>query len=141
MDRSNGDVRADVLPLKSDGSSQRLLIVGAQQTLPKSLQGMLGSDVAATAFSDLDEGVLQKVDPDIVLAPLFSSQFDITDLAAHLVRLGYRGMVRAYTRPLPAPKIVAQEMEQVNGVGRPLRVHGRDTEPSAVLLGAHPLRG
>ena len=37
--------------------------------------------------------------------------FDITDLAAHLVRLGYDGALRAYTRPLPAPHVVAAEFK------------------------------
>lgn len=110
MDHSKDDINSDILPLKPDGASQRLLIVGSQQTLPRALEGMLGTNVAATAFSDLDGNLLEKMEPDIVLAPLFSSQFDITDLAGHLVRLGYHGIVRAYTRPLPAPKVVAQEL-------------------------------
>ncbi len=88
-----------------------MLIVGANSALPRALEQVAGATVILVRFSAIDRSLLDTVRPNVVLAPLFSNDFDITDLAAHLVRLGYDGALRAYTRPLPAPHVVAAEFK------------------------------
>ncbi len=90
---------------------RRVLIVGANSALPRALEQVAGATVILVRFSAIDRTLLDTVRPNVVLAPLFSNDFDITDLAAHLVRLGYDGALRAYTRPLPAPHVVAAEFK------------------------------
>lgn len=86
------------------------MIIGATRPLPRALLALGGNSVTLSQFSNLDLALLARAAPDVVLAPLFSAEFDVADLAAHLVRLGYRGALRAFTRPLPAPGLVLAEL-------------------------------
>lgn len=110
MKRGNGGTPDPCTDANLAGAPRRVLIIGATRALPRALQEMEGAAVTLTQFSALDSGLLTRAAPDVVLAPLFSNDFDITDLAAHLVRLGYVGALRAFTRPLPAPKVVTSEL-------------------------------
>lgn len=110
MTRGNGAARGTHGEKPEVASARRVLIIGATRSLPHPVQQMVGASVTMSQFSRLDASLLARAEPDVVLAPLFSADFDITDLAAHLVRLGYRGALRAFTQPLPAPRVVISEL-------------------------------
>ncbi|WP_343078960.1 hypothetical protein [Ostreiculturibacter nitratireducens] len=110
MKRGNGGSTNPKPGPEETGTPRRVLIIGATRSLPLALQAMEGASLTVTQFSDVNSRLLDRAEPDIVLAPLFSNDFDITDLAAELVRLGYDGELRAFSRPLPAPKIVVSEL-------------------------------
>lgn len=63
----------------------------------------------------LSEELILRVSPDVVLAPLFSPDHDILDLARTLDRVGYKGPLRAYSQPLPNTAIVRAEVQQIWG--------------------------
>lgn len=92
------------------GDERHVLIVGAARSLPHALEHLDGATVTLVQFRALDARLLARVGPDVVLAPLFSTEFDITDLAERLEVLGYRGALRAFTRPLPEPRVVLAEV-------------------------------
>ena len=51
-------------------------------------------DFQYTSFSSLTRDVLDKTDPQMVLSPLMTNDFDAIDLARHLHELGYTGCYR-----------------------------------------------
>ncbi len=110
MTRGNGADPGPQKQVAATSDTRRMLIIGATRSLPRALLDLEGVAVTLAQFAMLDADLLARARPDVVLAPLFSTDFDITDLAAHLVRLGFRGAVRAFTRPLPAPKVVVAEL-------------------------------
>ncbi|WP_372839683.1 hypothetical protein [Phaeovulum sp.] len=61
-------------------------------------------------FAMVDGELLARLGPDVVLAPLMTSSFDVLDLALRLVTLGYRGTLRAVTRKIPNPRLVEHEI-------------------------------
>lgn len=61
-------------------------------------------------FSDLDHTFLKNHQPDIILTPLVSIEFDIWDMAVVLDDQNYEGRVRAMTPPLPNPDIILGEI-------------------------------
>lgn len=69
-----------------------------------------GAALVLTRYATLDATLLARVMPDMVLAPLFGSGFDILDLAQRLTTLGYRGPLRALAPALPDPEAVAREV-------------------------------
>lgn len=66
-----------------------------------------------TDFAHCDAQILVRTQPDVVLSPLFSAQFDAIDLAEKLQDLGYRGRYRALAVGLPKPAIVRREIAAV----------------------------
>ena len=61
----------------------------------------------------LSATMLQTVQPDVIVAPLIASSWDLVDLAATLDRLGYRGIVCALTRPLPRGELIVSELSSL----------------------------
>lgn len=89
---------------------RRILVVETSQVPALALQGVSGAVVTIIKFPDLDGALLARRQPDIVVAPLIGDRFDILDLAGELDRLGYRGALRAVTRPLPNADLVRREI-------------------------------
>jgi hypothetical protein len=48
--------------------------------------------------------------PDVVIAPLMDTAFDIIDVAERLARLGFRGCLQAVSEPLPDREAVMREI-------------------------------
>ncbi|MFP1644916.1 hypothetical protein [Pontitalea aquivivens] len=87
-----------------------ILVVETSQVPPLAMQGVSGAVATIIKFPDLDGALLARLQPDIVVAPLIGDRFDILDLAVELDRLGYRGALRAVTRPLPNADLVRREI-------------------------------
>lgn len=107
-----------------DPSDGRVLAVADDVLLeqgPTSHDPDLGRHVHG--FADIDAGLLDDIDPGVVIAPLVARDFDATDLLQRLVALGYGGRVvfiadTALNRDLLADELRAiapgQEIEVVN---------------------------
>jgi hypothetical protein len=113
VDGSNGDTR-----LSNAGhalTGRRILVVDPSQALPRALRGVQGAAITIARMPMIDAGLIARVCPDVVLAPLFSPGHDILDLARLLDRVGYQGALRAYSAPLPNSEIVCAEVRQIWG--------------------------
>ncbi len=88
----------------------RLLIVEAARLLPSALIEANARSVVITRLSSIDRQFIDRVAPDVIVAPLFGAGFDILDLVARLATTGFRGRVLAISGPLPDPAAVAGEI-------------------------------
>jgi len=59
----------------------------------------------------LTADLIARLAPDAVVAPLMTPAWDVCDLAAHLLALGYRGRVLIDCAPLPRPGMVLAEVQ------------------------------
>ena len=57
--------------------------------------------------------MLQNVDPDAIIAPLITPNWDVVDLGILLEELGYTGTLYALTKPLPRAELVLREVGAV----------------------------
>ena len=80
---------------------RRLLIVGPVQEIPEVLGEAAGASAVLAPFAALDAALLARAAPDVVLAPVIGTEHDIADLAERLSDIGYRGVLRCYSRPVP----------------------------------------
>ncbi|MEM7295213.1 MAG: hypothetical protein AAF330_01085 [Pseudomonadota bacterium] len=60
--------------------------------------------------TDLSADELDRVKPDIILCPLFTARFDAVLIASLLHAMQFKGSLRAMSRPLPEPSIIAAEV-------------------------------
>ncbi|MBV7409830.1 hypothetical protein [Maritimibacter sp. DP1N21-5] len=67
-------------------------------------------DTRFLSFSELCPDVLAQFEPDVVISPLVTSQFDCLEVAHRLAQAGYRGRYRALTPQLPRPEMVRREV-------------------------------
>lgn len=105
----DGDPQGDTRGEARGEAARRCLVV---ELGPAMLARMPdpGAALVLARFATIDATLMARVMPDLVLAPLFGSGFDILDLAQRLVMLGYRGPLRALTAALPDPDAVAREV-------------------------------
>ena len=90
------------------------LFVGDMATWQRSGRGLPDMDGAAFVdFRDITAETLARFKPDILLCPLFVPAFDARDVAMRLAELGYKGLLRAVTQPLPRPELVIAEVSLV----------------------------
>lgn len=61
-------------------------------------------------LSTLNSDVIKEEDPDIILSPLVSDDFDAVDVAGLLSDLAYNGPYRALTNDLPNPELIKSEV-------------------------------
>ncbi len=101
-------VFASALP--TEPALRKSLVIKSRQPLPAALRGPDGNEVSFATFAMVDGELLARLGPDVVLAPLMTSSFDVLDLALRLVTLGYRGTLRAVTRKIPNPRLVEHEI-------------------------------
>jgi len=71
---------------------------------------IIRKDVAFAEYFELDSTLLELVQPEIVLSPVFSSNFDCADLSLRLSDLGFTGSYRALATELPRPAMVEREI-------------------------------
>ncbi|GAB4268231.1 MAG: hypothetical protein Kow0013_18890 [Pararhodobacter sp.] len=76
--------------------------------------------VVVTRKSMLSSQMIKTIQPDAVVGPLISEDWDIVDLGLELEALGYRGDLFVVTKPLPRAELVIRE---VGAVCRGLTVH------------------
>lgn len=67
-------------------------------------------NTAFCEFNELDQDLLLRLKPDIILSSLASAEFDILDLVKLLDGLDYLGRVRVLTTPLPDKELVRSEV-------------------------------
>lgn len=70
-------------------------------------------DIAFVAFQDIDQELLEKLTPPVIMSPLLSTGFDCIDLAEVLSGVGYEGRYRVVTKRLPKPNVVIREISQL----------------------------
>ena len=112
-EKPHGKTHAPIVSLSLTG--RRILVIDPSQALPRALRGVQGAAITIARIGSLDAALLARVQPDVVLAPLFSPDHDILDLARLLGRIGYVGPLRAYSVPLPNTAIVCAEVRQIWG--------------------------
>lgn len=60
--------------------------------------------------SRLTAELLDTVNPDLILSPLWGDAFDVIDVAQQLVALGYRGRYRAVSENMPDVAMIINEV-------------------------------
>lgn len=68
------------------------------------------SNTIFCSIHDLTADFLNTHQPDVILSPLMTSQFDVLELAIKLDQLNFEGRFRAITSPLPDPYMVLSEI-------------------------------
>ena len=89
---------------------ERILIVDPLHEIPPALRSMIGAQVVVAAGLNLNATLLAEVSPDVVMVPLFGKGLDVFDLTARLIGLGYRGRIRAFSRPVPNARLICEEV-------------------------------
>jgi hypothetical protein len=91
-------------------TAHRVLVVGPVRPMLRA--NRLDEDlVIHTQLRHLTRPLLDQVRPDSVLAPLFTPDWDVLDLATILSDLGYFGPLVVQTRPLPRADLVLGELQ------------------------------
>jgi len=88
-------------------------VVEPSQSLPLALRGISGAAITIVPLAAVDAALLARTVPDVVISPLLCPEHDILDLARLLDALGYRGALRAYSAPLPNPRLILAEVRQI----------------------------
>ncbi len=70
----------------------------------------VGDVIVHGRFAQLECGVLDRVAPDAVLAPLMAPEWDVLDLAAVLTRSRFKGLLMVVAPPLPSAALVEAEV-------------------------------
>ncbi len=79
------------------------VFLGPQGPLP-----MTG--VTHMTLAGVDPGLLQRLQPSLVIMPLFTADHDATTAIERLVELGYTGRVTVLAPKLPNPRLVEREL-------------------------------
>lgn len=93
----------------ADTSGLRVLAVGNMVGRDPNLQTVPGAHFVD--FEGLTEDVIAGVEPDVVLSPLVTAQFDCVELGYRLVAAGFSGRYRVFADSLPRPDLVKREMK------------------------------
>lgn len=57
-------------------------------------------------YHDLQVDLLEEINPDVILSPLFAPYFDAMDLASRLESLGFVGRYRVIATTIPNPAMI-----------------------------------
>jgi hypothetical protein len=79
----------------------RVLAVNCARLLSPEILSAPSRNVTFASYVSLDRGFLDRVGPEIVVAPLFAEEFDVIDLIQKLEGLGYSGQITALAGPMP----------------------------------------
>ncbi|MFZ5751263.1 MAG: hypothetical protein ACOY5U_09370 [Pseudomonadota bacterium] len=71
---------------------------------------LAAGSLAAARIGQIDGRLLERLQPDLVLAPLLGEGFDILDVAQALTAAGYAGRLLAICPKLPNPRGVQAEL-------------------------------
>lgn len=102
-----------VSPTPSLRDAQTILLIDASGALPLLSPRPEKQSVILTQMRMLGATMLRTVNPDAIIAPLISSDWDIVDLGILLEEMGYCGTLFALTRPLPRAELVIREVSAV----------------------------
>ena len=93
------------------GNNITILVVGNIEQLLNSERDLTQyADTVFCVIKDLTPAFLVIHQPDVILAPLVTSQYDVMELAIKLDQLNFEGRFRALTAPLPDPDIIMSEV-------------------------------
>lgn len=110
-------------------SSLRRKNVSAGKTLLVS-DGVVEDDVPVVRLSDLDDTLLDKLRPSIIVTPLVSIAFDALDVAETLYCAGFTGELVVMAANLPHPHVVERELrDTAPGLRLTLSVTNRSNAP------------
>ncbi len=70
----------------------------------------LAATLHYASLPDLNDDLLRRARPELVLSPLMMRCFDACDVLKRLADLGFRGRYRAISRTLPRPEVVRTEL-------------------------------
>jgi hypothetical protein len=86
----------------------RILAVGGVG--PDVLDCGSSDGVIAASITDIDAAALANWRPDLIVSPVFDSDFDCLDLAKILSNAGFAGRYRVDAGELPNPGLVRREV-------------------------------
>ena len=93
--------------------ARTVLLVDASEALQRLHPRPDRQSVILTQMRMLCRAMLDKVQPDAIVAPLIASDWDVVDLGVLLQDMGYEGALYAMTRPLPRAELVLREVGAV----------------------------
>ena len=91
--------------------AQRVLAIDVSPAFNKVIQEKTGVTSILVHYGMLSLSLLSNVMPDLVVAPLLGSGFDILDVADKLASFKFAGRLVAMTAPLPNPEAVRAEVQ------------------------------
>ena len=94
-----------------------VLVVGGDtrrpETVPAETEDGSERPVHYARLADLDAQLLARIEPGLVVSPLFDGTVDCVDVAYRLSMLGFMGQYRAVAERLPHPAIVRREVKSL----------------------------
>ena len=97
------------LPL---GRRKVIAIVNACLSLDPDSADRDGALIVDLSYKDLTRDFLVATCPDVVIAPLFNSHFDVIDVIERLQKAGFRGRLCAVTARIPDGQSVEAEIRR-----------------------------
>lgn len=103
-----------LVPVKNTiGTALTVLVIEAHDALGFLDLAPHRQSVVLTQKRMLSQQMLDTVQPDAIIGPLITAEWDIVDLALQLESMGYSGTLYAVTRPLPRAELVVREVAAV----------------------------
>jgi hypothetical protein len=99
-------------PLAQLCSRRRVLVIEPILRLPVALRGVTGASVTLIRFSQLERGLMERCQPEVVLAPLMTARHDIVDVLNRLHEFKYTGSLRAIAPTVPNLTMVLAELRR-----------------------------
>lgn len=93
-------------------SQLRVLAVGSSPVANTNQPGPALPGARFVDFDSLTREIMELHQPDVVLSPLMSSEFDCVELAHRLVSSGFGGRYRAFAEDIPRPDLVRREVRR-----------------------------
>lgn len=110
MGQITGRLHKDAKPVVGRSTGQRTVAIFSGEPTDFDIE-CVGVDLVTMAnFSELTPERFTGWEADMVLSPLFSSEFDCHELAERLTSLGFSGQYRAVATWLPNPGLVKREI-------------------------------
>ncbi len=94
-------------------SGRRFLFIGQWDDIPMALRDKTLDAGVAMTLGALDQRVISRVKPKMIVSPLLCAQHDILDVAHALLDLNYHGDLVAISRKLPHFAMVQDEVSEI----------------------------
>ncbi len=88
----------------------RVLLIDLPADMVATIPEVSRMEQLSAKYKEVDINLVARHNPELVLAPLVGTGFDILDVGALLLRCGYLGRLRALTTPLPNLQSVRSEV-------------------------------
>lgn len=105
-------------PLETVGNAARrdvtILAIGEPDEWRRS-GGIIPSEdvIAFCQFSEVNDELLRRLSPTLILSPVLARRFDCIDLATRLYQLSYPEKYRAIASNMPNPHIIEREIKSL----------------------------